>query len=303
MSLQDITARCWILALLIRDDGQRLLLGDGLYDFKQNQQHFEANSYENDTVDIQGADGVLLAGQVRRAVKQDFDGYVGDATVSKTEIEQARRDFFMFFRKNHYYTVVYILPDGSAIQRRRGFIVDAPEVKELWQIHPEYHVSLNFEDVNYYSYAENDQGQEIYDRSVRIPLSTAAKGGLVWDEAGVVWDTIGTIWDQGSGGSNVVSVDSVDSVYPLLTIVGPVVNPIIENATTATTLRYAGTITSSQTLRIDMAQQTATLNGTSVLKNVSGDWLSFAPGDNTVVYTATNADAPDTTIEWNGVVG
>lgn len=303
MSIQGIMSRCWILALFIREDGERLLLGDGMYDFKKGQQHFNANNYENDTVSVQGADGTLLAGQVRRASKQTFEGYIGDGTTSKQEVEEYRRNFFMFFRKNYFYTVVYIFPDGTAIQRRRGFIEEAPEVKELWQIHPEYSVSLNFEDVNYYSYAENGQGQEIYEKSVEIPLATATKGGLIWDSVGVVWDSVGATWEEGTGGTNVVTVDSVDQVYPVLTITGLTVNPVIENTTTGATLEYNGTITASQTLEINMSTQTATLNGTSVLKNVSGDWLAFAPGDNTVSYTASNNDAPNATIEWNEVVG
>lgn len=554
MSIQGVTEKCWILALFIRDDGERLLLGDGMYDFKRRQQHFDGNNYENDTVDVQGTDGTLLAGQVRRAADQTFEGYIGDATVSKQTIEEYRRDFFMFFRKNYFYTVVYVFPDGTAIQRRRGFISKAPEVKELWQIHPEYSVSLNFEDVNYYSYAENDQGQEIYEKSVDIPLATASKGGLIWGDVeetlitktgtnfditntttsdtisalqldgatsqdstpspstpvsvkvvtgeqtislsnssesidytvnlgnielcklgeyqdyiykedgnwylhketfkeipttlanrlstdtsgkyrfnfnlsqqsvttsssiggvaysdqlsldvaagtynytagkntftasatdvvflaqaattmtkeeaiawlvsnpitfylplavatntqitdatlisqlesilqanlldgdtsvtvsgdlpspltmefivhsggGVVWDEIGATWEEGSGGSNVVAVDSVDNVYPLLTITGLTINPVIENTTTGTILVYDGTIADSQTLKIDMSAQTATLNGTNVIKNISGDWLAFAPGNNTVSYTASNNDAPNATIEWNEVVG
>lgn len=303
MSIQGVTEKCWILALFIRDDGERLLLGDGMYDFKRGQQHFDGNNYENDTVDVQGTDGTLLAGQVRRAADQTFEGYIGDATVSKQTIEEYRRDFFMFFRKNYLYTVVYVFPDGTAIQRRRGFISKAPEVKELWQIHPEYSVSLNFEDVNYYSYAENDQGQEIYEKSVDIPLATASKGGLIWDEVGVVWDSIGATWEEGSGGTNIVTVDSVDQVYPVLTITGLTVNPVIENTTTGTILVYGGTVADSQTLKIDMSAQTATLNGTNVIKNISGDWLAFAPGNNTVSYTASNNDAPNATIEWNEVVG
>lgn len=303
MILSDITSKCWILAMFIRDDGERFLLGDGLYDFTEKLQHFDGNKFENDTVNVQGADGILLAGQVRRAEKQKFEGFIGDATISKADTEEARRDFFLFFRKNHFYKVVYIFPNGSAIQRRRGFIVDAPEVKEMWQIHPKYSVSLNFEDVNYYSYAENSEGEEIYSKSVAIPISTVVGGGLEWDNVGVVWDSLGAIWEDGPGGTTEVVVDSVDNVYPILTITGTTVNPTIENVTTATTLTYDGTITASQTLKIDMEQQAATLNGTSVVSKLSGEWLTFSPGKNTISYTADNASSPYATIEWNEVVG
>ena len=58
-----------------------------------------------------------------------------------------------------------------------------------------------------------------------------------------------------------------------------------------------------QTLVIDMLNQTAKLNGTSVIENVSGEWLRFVPGNNTVFYTAANSSAPDSTIEWQEIVG
>ena len=52
-----------------------------------------------------------------------------------------------------------------------------------------------------------------------------------------------------------------------------------------------------------MFNKTATLNGTSVVGNVSGDWVYLAPGTNRVTYTTGNADAPDSTIWWQEIVG
>ena len=437
--ISNITTQCWILALFVRDDGERLLLGDGAYDFKSSQQHFKANLIVNDAVDVQGNDGTLLAGQVRRATTQNFDGYVGDATSTPQEIEQYRRDFFAFFLKNHFYEVIYIFQDGTAIKRQKGFLVDAPEIKELFQISPEYHVALNFEDVNYYEYQEDADGNEIYSDSANIPLSTMAQGGLLWDEDGVVWEysqknlliptpvangnqgiaasvnnygiislsgtgvsswsnafkdqtinlpsgdyvfsideemstlqinlrvfytdntsldayiapgntsvqvsatkTIaklrlwmsgtsgtntngisfraqfesgstatdcenpfgGAVWEEGGGGgiSN-VQVDSIDIVYPVLTIQGPAQNPVVENLTTNTRIEFNGNVTNSQTLVIDSRNQTAKLNGTSVITRISGAWPIFAPGINRVSYTAENDSAPDALIEWSEVVG
>ena len=190
--IKDITTQCWILALFVRDDGERILLGSGNYEFREKQMHFYANRYVNDTVDIQGNDGLMLAGQVRRASTQPFDGYIGGPSYTQQEVEQYRRDFLKFFRKNHYYEVIYIFQDGTAIKRNKGFIVDAPEVKEIRQLSPEYHVSLNFEDVNYYEYQEDADGNEIYSDSANIPLSTVSSGGLIWDEYGIVWQFSGT---------------------------------------------------------------------------------------------------------------
>ena len=190
MNLSDIITKCYILALIIRDDGERLLLGDGIYEFKSSLQHFAPNIYQNDVVELQGTDGQLLAGQVRRSATQAFDGYIADGTIGKTDTEQSRRRFLGFFRKKHHYKVVYIMPDGTAVQRDRGYIVDAPAVQELYQRFPEYHIGLNFEDPNYYEYSENDEGEEIYTHIQAIALFRELEAGLVWDAFGAVSDDI-----------------------------------------------------------------------------------------------------------------
>lgn len=245
MSIANITAKCWILALFIRDDGERFLLGDGAYDFKDSQQHFSANEFVNDTVDVQGNDGILLAGQVRRASSQVFDGYIGDGTTPKSLVENYRRDFIGFFAKNHFYKVVYVLPDGSAVQRQRGFIVDAPEVKELWQQTPEYHVALNFEDTNYYVYDENAEGEEIYGELANIILSGANGGGAVWEEAvfgGV--EFMGATEQTTYSGKNLFDASATPSTLSAVANVSydsqTFTLSIPSDATTAQGNRYAG---------------------------------------------------------------
>lgn len=304
MNLDDITRKCYILALFIRDDGERFLLGSGAYEFKEKQMHFNANVFNNDIVEVQGNDGLLLAGQVRRSSKQSFDGYIGDASVKKPDIESYRRDFFAFFRKNYYYTVVYIFQDGTAIQRKRGFIVDAPEVKELFQLFPEYHIALNFEDTNYYDYQEDSDGKEIYSKTVNVyPATGPTRGGLIWDSVGVVWDNIGATWEEGGGGTSTVLVESIDNVYPIWEIKGPAVNPEIENVETGIIFKYTGSINASQTLTVDTLAKTASLNGVNVLNNISGSWLYLEPGNNRIVYTTDNVGALPCTLKWQEVVG
>ena len=217
-TLATITPHGWILALFIRDDGERLLLGDGYYEFKEEQRHFVANTYINDVVELQGTDGQLIAGQVRRSQAQAFDGFICDPTISQEITEQKRRDFFLFFRKNHEYKVVYIFPNGEAIQRKGGYIVDAPEIREIIQRSPEYHVALAFEDVNYYTYAEDETGAEIYSYETEIAPASAADGGLVWDEKGMVSDSQslnlnginGDTFQQTYSGKNLCNIQLTD---------------------------------------------------------------------------------------------
>lgn len=212
MSVVSVNARSFILALFIRDDGERFLLGDKGFDFKDSQLHFSANTIENDEVEKQGVDGVMLAGQVRRASVQSFDGYVGDGTTLKEEVEQMRRDFIAFFAKGHHFRVVYIDCNRNAWQRKGGYLVDAPEVKELWQIHPEYHVGLNFEDVNYYEYDENADGQEILANIMKLPISSDVEGGLVWDEDGAVSEDATVVYDGDTATASGTSITVSDAV-------------------------------------------------------------------------------------------
>lgn len=301
MNLGDITTKCFILALIIRDDGQRLLLGDGYYEFKHNLQHFQPNTFENDVVELQGTDGQLLAGQVRRTATQNFNGYIGDATVNRQTIEQKRREFMTFFRKKHFYKVVYIFPDGTAIQRKRGYIVNAPSVPEMWQRFPEYSIGLSFEDVNYYEYAENAQGDEIYANIVKLKLASARDGGLIWDARGAVSDARGYQWEASTaGGSNIVTVSGVDMAEPIWTIDGIATNPTLTNITTGQTITWNGTVPNGQTLIINMNEMTADLAGANVFEYITGEWIQLQPGNNTLVYTAAGA-TDDSTLSWNGV--
>lgn len=303
MNLDDITTKCYILALIIRDDGERFLLGDGYYEFKDALQHFQPNTYVNDVVELQGTDGQLLAGQVRRAATQSFDGYIGDAAASKQLIEQKRKDFIMFFRKKHFYKVVYIFPDGTAIQRKRGYIVDAPSVPEIWQKFPEYHIGLNFEDPNYYEYAENNLGDEIYAHIVEINLSQALGSGLVWDNDGAVSDNDGYIWDAGGSiGPTVVTVTGIDSAYPIWQVTGQAIDPVLTNITTGQSIGWQGTVPAGQTLTVNMAEMTADLEGANVFEYITGEWIELAAGNNTISYNASSATDPST-ISWNGVEG
>lgn len=301
MNLDQIATKCFILALFIRDDGERLLLGDGFYDFKDNLQHFQANTIANDIVELQGDNGQLLAGQVMRSGAQKFEGYVGDATTNRQNIEQKRSDFMAFFRIKHFYQVIYILPDGTAIQRRRGYLTDAPVVPEIFQKFPEYSIALNFEDVNYYEYAEDAEGNEIYANIANIMLNVAKRGGLVWDENGAVSDSAGYIWEEGGSIQNIVTVAGVDSAWPIWTVQGGAQNPTLTNITTGQTITWQGFVPEGQTLTINMAEMTADLAGANVFEYITGEWIRLAPGNNTLVYTAGSADKPST-LSWNGVL-
>lgn len=303
MAINSLKSKNWIYALFIRDDGERLVLGIDNYAFKDGQQHFEPNEIVNDTVELQGTDGVLLAGQVERAKPQDFDGYVGGFTTSKNATENLRQQFFRFFAKNHKFTVIYILSGQQAVKRQRGYLVDAPSVKEIDQRMPEYHVALGFEDVNYYSYDESNDGQEIFANSVDIIRTDEILGGALWERNGLAFDGIGVIFDDGSGGDLVVTVTGISGVSPVITIAGECVNPAIENPATGEVMRWNGTIAAGQKLVIDCNEQTVKMSGLSQLDKFEGDWIRLREGSNRIIFTSDGGDNKVCNMAWNEVVG
>jgi len=306
----------WIVALFIRDDGQRLILGDGAFEFKEGQQHFAADDLSNTVIDVQGGDGSLLSGQVRRASVQSFDGYIGDAGCSKVQIEAYRRQFLTFFRPNHLYETVYVFTDGSAVKRQRGFLVEMPSVQELWQIYPEYHVGMSYEDVNYYNYIEGPDGSEIYGQLAIIPPATNTIGGFVWDEVGLVWDNVGAVCDGGAVGNTIILNNGTSPIYPIITFVGPTAEPKLENLATGESIQITGkgipprydefSIAAGQKIVIDTLNQTATYypnpdepeRGQNILTYLKGDWLTLTPGRNELVYSTSNQNAVPMRLEW-----
>lgn len=297
--IRGVKPTCYIQALFIREDGARFLLGAGNYEFVEKQLMFAGDKITNTTVDVQGNDGVLLAGQKRIAANQTFKGYVGDATNTKLEVKELRRQFIAFFQLNYYYTVVYISPDGGAVKRQRGFLVSAPTVEDLFQIHPQYSVGFNFEDVNYYTYDEDPvTGEEIYGQSATLLLYNAVTGGYEWDNVGMIWDEIGAVSQPGAGGTSWVNINSVVQVYPIWIVTGLADNPRLQNLTTGQTLSYQGRISPGQTLVVDMLAQTAMLDGTNVLANLRGAWVSFTPGRNRINYITDNNNASNSTVRW-----
>lgn len=218
MNLNQISIKNFILALFKRDDGERILLGSGAYEFDADLQHFAANIIANDVIEKQGTDGQLLAGQVRRSAPQSFDGFVGDATTTREDTENYRRAFIRFFQPRHFYTVIYILPDGSAIQRKNGYLTDAPAVPEQYQRMPRYHVALAFEDLNYYSYAEDAQGEETYAQTVSLQPESELTGGLVWDGVGIEWTA------ETAGGRNLYNYKAAGFLNGYLNSSGTIVS-------------------------------------------------------------------------------
>ena len=290
MNISDIITKCYILALIIRDDGERLLLGDGFYEFKEQLQHFQPNIFQNDVIELQGSDGQLLAGQVRRGATQSFDGFIADATISREATEEHRQRFLGFFLKKHHYKVVYVFPDGSAIKRERGYIVDAPSVPEMFQRFPEFHVGLNFEDVNYYEYEEGEDGEEIFAHVQNIAIAGYVEGGLIWDNYGAVSNEI--TWVD-------YALKTTTDGYAQITdgVLGAPINleQLFGNTTQFTTTGK-NLFGASQASRTDNGVTSSISDGIITLKNTTTASGTIGIGNQTIDYTPEGGDTYTFTI-------
>jgi hypothetical protein len=77
--------------------------------------------------------------------------------------------------------------------------------------------------------------------------------------------------------------------WPVIRIVGPVVNPRVVNAVTGDELRVAITLLPGQYLDIDTASRTALLMGSASRRSavtVTGEWLPITPGAGSVQFGA-----------------
>lgn len=90
----------------------------------------------------------------------------------------------------------------------------------------------------------------------------------------------------GSASSSQLVVDNAGNIStpPVLTVTGPVTNPIVDNDTTGESVYTEGlSLSASDSLVIDTATRSATINGTAVPQYIDAEltrWFELAPGQN-----------------------
>jgi hypothetical protein len=90
--------------------------------------------------------------------------------------------------------------------------------------------------------------------------------------------------------------------YPVITITGPITNPVIGNQTQGKFLDLVGTFSSSDSLVVDLYNKLITLNGQPARNLlISGDWFSAQPGNNQFYFygTGTLFGTTQATVVWN----
>jgi len=93
------------------------------------------------------------------------------------------------------------------------------------------------------------------------------------------------------------------NTYPLITIYGPVINPVVGSTKTGQYLSFNYTMAQSDVLSINLLNKTILLNGNPARNLLIGSsqWFSAAPGANYFYFTGTGTTfgITNATVQWN----
>lgn len=119
--------------------------------------------------------------------------------------------------------------------------------------------------------------------------------------SGALGRTYNRVYNLLYGGGSLVNTVTVTNngwvnTYPVITITGPAVSPVIGNLTTGASLTVNVSLTNTDTLVIDLSQKLITLNGVSARNLLAGNstWFGAAPGASTFFFTGSGL-VPGTT--------
>ena len=93
------------------------------------------------------------------------------------------------------------------------------------------------------------------------------------------------------------------TTYPIITIYGPITNPVVGSLTSSQTLSFNYTMGQSDIISIDLLNKTILLNGNPARNLLIGSsqWFAAPPGTNLFYFTGTNTVSGQTsaTVQWN----
>lgn len=283
----------------IRDDGA-VLEFDGQEILLAEDNNLLQRANPNTTaINFTEADGGEMLSQRLETTEQIINGLIIPKT---SEYWTLFNQLAAFFKINHIYKIVYKKRSGNMFAISNAWISTALQVIPTpYEKYSNWSVGLTLGSDLWREYAEDQNGNEIYANSVEIPLVTSAVGGEDWGNVGLVIDDVGEVWISGSGGVQSIMIDSTTIVYPVWTVIGPCVNPKLQNNTTDTEAEYAGTVAAGQTLIVDFESGEARLDGALVTRLVSGI-VSCTPGDNLIGFNSDGGETKVSTLSWNNII-
>lgn len=283
----------------IRDDGA-VLEFDGQEILLAEDNNLLQRANPNTTaINFTEVNGGEMLSQKLETVEQTINGLILPKT---SEYWTLFNRLVAFFKINHTYKIIYKKRGGNMFAINNTWISTALQVTPTpYEEYSNWSVSLTLGSDLWREYAEDASGNEIYANSVEIPLATNAVGGEDWDNVGLVIDDVGEVWIGGSGGVQSIMINSTTVVYPVWTVIGPCVNPKLQNNTTDSEAEYAGTVAAGQTLTVDFESGEAKLDGALVTRLVSGI-VSCAPGENLIGFNSDGGETQTSTLSWNNII-
>lgn len=105
----------------------------------------------------------------------------------------------------------------------------------------------------------------------------------------------------GAAGTTITNTGWANT-YPIITVTGPITNPVLGNSTQGNYITIQGTYANTDTIVVDLAQRLVTINGSSARNLVSGgsNWFWAQPGANQFYLsgTGTLAGTTSATVTW-----
>jgi hypothetical protein len=284
---------------IIRDDGEVLSFDANEIYLAQDNTLLVRPDPNTTAVSYTGADGGEMIRQQAEPYEQPINGLIVPKT---SDYWVLSAQLSRFFRLNHNYKIIYVKKDGTMFATSGAWISSGLQIVPVpHEEYSQWSITFTIGNVMWTEYAENAAGEEIYSNKVTLPLLTANAGGEIWDSVGLVSDNVGEEWEAGSGGVQTVNIASTRDIYPVWTVVGPCINPTLQNNTTDTLAVYDGTVAEGQTLIVNFETGVAHLDTALVTRNVSG-LVSFVPGENVVGFNSDGGGTQSSTISWNNVI-
>lgn len=143
----------------------------------------------------------------------------------------------------------------------------------------------------------------LYDTSAGSALTAiiqkAIPGGFQFTDTAPQFDSF---YFTDAQAISVVNNSSPNVAYPIITIPGKLINPVLTNKNTGESFNLEGyAVDSSAVTVIDMANHTVTLNGGNAFGYVplTAQWWGLEPGDNTIDFTSgSGSDITTGVMTW-----
>lgn len=284
---------------IIRSDGETLEFNNEIM-LSSDNTLLVSGEPNTTSVNYTDSDGGEMIHQKIEPGEQELDGIILPVVSSYWALFTKLKNFF---RVNYTYKLIYRRKGGVLFAASNAWIstnLQIPPTPD--ELYSTWTIGLTFGDTKLTEYSEDSSGVEIYANNIVLTLISASSGGENWDEVGLLADDIGEVWIDGAGGIQEINVDSTDVIYPVWTVVGPCVNPSLQNNTTDSAATYNGAVAEGQTLTVDFREGIARLDTAIVSRYLDGI-VSFAGGMNSVGFNSDGGTTMTSTISWNNIIG